>query len=430
MKNNNFKNTIALLSTTAILMAGAHAAQADDNTLTLDQGSGYEAVVTQDGVGNNATIRQFDEDTFSGDSRLVTLEQVGTGNTSDIIQKNSGDNAGFTVLQHGNNNYANAQNSSTYSHPLNIVQTGDNHHATAINARGGNIDITQINGDGNTAVAEATYYPRTGGTATINQQGSLNTAHANNASVTQVGNNNFASAGWSSSVTQMGSDNYALVDRAVTLQQLGNHQTATADPVGPFTSLVATQLASAEGATISVGKAALTHTTVVQGGKNASLHMDKLGQSTLDVQQYGNNTKATIHRFEGGGTGSIYQDVGSDGSSVELSVGPQANLRVVQSGVNNQAFVTSAVYDTSIINQYGSNGYANILQTGNSGRASITQEFGSDGDIAYIVQSDSKNIGAIAQRNSNNYAHLTQQGTGNVANIMQQGSATATISQR
>ncbi|TQK05093.1 hypothetical protein [Herbaspirillum sp. SJZ107] len=183
------------------------------------------ARITQTGIGNDATFRQF---TTSYAEAII--EQSGDGNIARIEQTFSGDSSLRSVQNGTGNQVTISQSGATYGGP-NVTQDGDGNTASVVTvgAIGGGPSIVQT-GSLNSATVVQNINGFDSGTA-IRQQGMANQADTNltgegqRTDITQTGNGNLAS------VAQTGVP-ASLLGNFTVIAQLGNSNTAIVRQVG------------------------------------------------------------------------------------------------------------------------------------------------------------------------------------------------------
>jgi hypothetical protein len=311
-----------------------------------------------------------------------------------------------TVTQTGNNNNVGVNQASGVNDAVLIEQVGNKNSATSIQSGNGNYGRTMQNGNFNTATNNSS------GTANRSdvRQGclasvcgsSLTTDH-NSATVNQSGMNNwnfiFQSPGSSGSG---GGGNTAMVTQSGNGGNAGNPSIAPPAP----------------------GSYSFANTEIVQEGTDSS----------ASISQAGNSQRA-----------DIYQGVAFDttanppGSHVSSSpsfydiYGPSANnsATVTQNvgGTLAQAFIYQGASDNvAAVTQGDTSQFAEIRQsTGESGiaigeggnNATVTQDLGAAGAVAFIFQAGVGNSATVHQTTANASADVRQFGSMNTANITQ-----------
>jgi Curlin associated repeat len=201
------------------------------NSVYMDQyGSNSTITITQTG-SNNAAGTELKSNVFHGNSQVISMLQIGSGNVADVTM--NGDGASLTSNVNGNLNSVTVNCGTGASGPgasctdsvLTATITGGNNTINNTNGSKATSSIT-LNGDHNSATINNTSNNLLGAVSSINAVGGYNTL-----SITQdgpAGLNGFVAsidvAGSSNtiSVTQSGT-----VDSNVQIKSIGSSNTIT-----------------------------------------------------------------------------------------------------------------------------------------------------------------------------------------------------------
>lgn len=272
-------------------------AEVEQRTSTTRGGAptgGHEADITQNGAGNEISLRQSFGSNSQGPAGAheATLNQQGDGN---LIGGEVDDDLVPSVQDSRSERIAF------------VDQVGDNNEARFTN--GANLDIDQI-GDGNFATSSG------GGTIVINQDGDDNDAinQGNNATILQTGDLNYARSkadqnSHTTSQTQTGSSNssdffgFRSQNNLSTSVQIGdwNKNSVNWNENGANTTTI--DQSSAVGITEAEGNFASVEFDDPQGSSTGN---------TVDVDQTGLSNSATVFMNTGGNTADVMQSGNSN----------------------------------------------------------------------------------------------------------------------
>ena len=443
---------LGAVSTAALLLATSAFAQ---NMTT----------VNQPGSNNSAS-----SDQSSGTNELTTINQISSSNVATVTQGGLGDQA--TITQDTDGTYT--ASSAT------VTQIGQN-GVVEVNQHGfNNATVTQ----GAFSVGETAYVSQTGynpgSGATLQQNGLsqsgwiLQTGQFNLSTVIQNGSGGYAGPLFENVIDgiqnaddfggrvgggseQVGNYNTSVIDQegaaslAVTeATGTGNFQSITqgaaANQATAFQSLFGDnntgEITQAGGASWSGNTVYGSGNTILvfQNGASTSL----IGQGT-HVDQFGigfdegtpvNYASATVSQTGDGHMSTIEQFSSASATVVQISSGDSApDTSSVTQG-------SGATWSQATVNQYGSNGFSYIDQEGAANIASLTQDSGGGNDGSSIVQTGQSNVASVdqsgnqdasnvAQTGSSNTVSVSQSGFANVSNIIQTGDwNSATVMQK
>ena len=369
----------------------------------------------------------------------ATIDQPGTGNTSNVEQQNSalgnasatinqgGNYNAGTISQNGNVSYATAtidENQGANYNRGTITQTGNGNGAQGHIQDWGSRNtstITQVNVGAQAidpGVSGTAYQNGNSNTGSIYQHDGKNlvatinagpgTAYGghgsnNNASISQTGVQQTAA------IEQNGSTHgSAVIDQSRGYSDLMGNDVASITDTGSYDSSRITQV-SGGGVHVSANKG-----TVIQSGQQNTADVSQVGYSdTGAVNQSGYRNYANINQLSG-----TYQHAAATQSgSFDTALISQAN-----SGGDHATTNQSGNFDLAIINQanlYGNPQTATVTQTGSFDLASVNQSGVSQ--IATVAQAGNFNAASVTQASTTaNYtANVTQGGFGNVATVYQ-----------
>lgn len=354
-----------------------------DFTPLNGRATGTRATTTQTGVGNDSIIVQNVTDPGVGGTsgQLVDVIQTGNENISSVVQTGIRDAQMVDVLQQGNDN-------------LSRIEQSD----PADSSLGNIVDVRQLGNE------NASFVDQTSSTATamLTQNGSFN----------------------DSIIDQTGGTTSATVTQTASGLVSGAPRTDQPDPLG---------LDAAVRSNFS---------RVIQNG---------LGTNTAMVTQNGTGNRSEVEQRADSGTASatVVQNGIFNNSAVLQTAAATAN--VTQGGAygDNFSFVDqSADGASATVNQLGNNtttgpsfptnestitqraaAMADVMQTGSQNISTVTQNVGSGGAFAKVVQEtdpvaigagDEKNESTITQ-SADTSAFVTQIGQRNTSTVTQTG---------
>jgi trimeric autotransporter adhesin len=409
---------------------------------------------------------------LSADSDLITIEQVGDANDAIVRDINTTTTNTTTyntnVLQDGNDNVA-------Y-----IEQLGEN-ISTKVQQFGNENEVRINVADGVTppsAFTESTF-PFDGNLnrRDIYQDGERNAValtqigDLNEASITQIGIANKAVVGQVSSptiafnnvatITQSGNENFASVTQGTefglgcdnctaTITQTGNNNGEPTLPDGTILTSIfqtgtdnvatITQSGNANNAKIAQGTefgqdCDNCTATITQTGDGNGVIDPITGEPGTTIFQAGNDNRATITQAGYGNAAEISQGAVSGCENCVATITQVGNDNGVVNGNNIPTIVAPLtvpagldvvglrVADGTRIVQEGSNLDATISQTGSGNLALIEQSNLTAGALvtADIIQNGQDNNAVITQNGFNNSANITQTGDTNYGFIAQVG---------
>ncbi|HEY3813545.1 MAG TPA: hypothetical protein VGL66_09985 [Caulobacteraceae bacterium] len=417
------QNVTTITQTGSNNSASSDQSNGSNELTTINQiSSSNIATVAQGGVGDQASILQDTDGTYTGSTATVT--QVGLGG---IIE----------VLQHGYNNATVTQGANSVSETAYVSQTGYNPNSGATLQQNGNGESGWILQTGNFNISTVTQSGVGGSPGTVFETampGILNAsdfpAQEGGAGSEQVGFYNTAvidqeGVAGIAATEATGTGNYQnIIQGAGTLQA-----TAFILTTGDYNVGEVTQAGGAGGYAGSTTFGTGNFISVFQNGASLSLigqgtHIDDFGIG-FDEGTPVSGASATVVQTGDGNTSFIEQFANAEATVTQISNGEAPNDSEIHQDIGSD-------YSMATVNQSGALGFSYVEQSGEGDIASVTQEAGSSNEGSSIVQSGASNTASVdqagaseasnvAQTGSNNSAYVVQFGFGNQSNIIQTG---------
>ncbi|WP_440965082.1 hypothetical protein ACL58G_02910 [Massilia sp. GER05] len=308
---------------------------------------------------------------------------------------------------------------------LSTIALGVGLACTSLAASGQTITVTQ-QGSGNTAAAEQ-----------VNTTPDAVIYSSTTASITQIGNDNHVGGpgGTSAGIFQILSPNggaRALVTQTGAGNNAGITQDGRPGPNPPPVTAVITQQGNGNDAAITQTHAVSNNVSVDQNGSAnlARLLQVNTGDASFHITQNGTGNTTTAEHLRSSHGGPQVNQTGENNTVAIYAdnlLGPGA--RITQDGSMNSANVL--LIDTDVLltlSQQGvgnvvnasesGTGYADISQNGNGNLANLTQANGFQ--KASIAQIGNSNSASVTQTLQAYYAgNVSQTGAGNWANVYQ-----------